>query len=115
MTNPATKPTTTTEETPAKQAPKTGERIPIAIKELHVSTGNPHGATLPVPGRDGGLSHVAHRVIAGVMDGVKTEIDWRPWMRMYVVSVSRNNEAPRVFTMPETWACAVPLDPASLR
>lgn len=112
-TNDATK--SSTEARNAAPPAKAGERTPIPIKELHVTTGNPHGATLPVPGRDGGFSHVAHRVIAGTADGTVTEIDWRPWMRMYVVSVRRNKEEPRVFMMPETWACAVPIDPSSLR
>ena len=97
-----------------------GERVPIAITKLLISHANPHGVKLPY-GPNGENARIVHHVKSGVDGDVRTEIEWRPWMRMYRVTrmkkVTRTGKdgkevltwepMGRPFLIPESWCCAI--------
>lgn len=67
------------------------DRVGIPVKFLLIVSDNPSGIRIPI-NKDGRPSEkLEHKLIAGEdADGlVKTEIEWRPWMRHHRVVRSR--------------------------
>jgi hypothetical protein len=77
--------TDTAQQPKAPAAKPTAERTPIAIDQLHFTTANPAGLKLP-DGPEGKGEKVIARLFAGVYGDVKTEIEHRPWMRVFRVT-----------------------------
>lgn len=114
---------TETIESKTAPAPKRAaaplERTPIRIERLLISHHNPGGVELP-SGHDGkGLKRL-HSVTAGVQGDVLTEIEHRPWMRVFRVTMSKRvrldsggerwEAIGKPFHIPDTWAVSVPAD-----
>jgi hypothetical protein len=116
---------TTPNEAPKPQQPRPQtERSPIPIERLLITVMNPSGVELP-HGNDGKSVRRVHTVIAGTEGDIKTEIEHRPWMRVFRVTklkrVSRTDEKAkkevvefvpmgRPFHIPDSWAVSVPTE-----
>lgn len=110
---------------PAPKQPKTPSepaRTPIRVDKLLIAHSNPNGIRLP-DGSEGKSDKMQHTVEAGEKSDIKTEIDFRPWLRMYRVAKSRKvtrtvgdkevaSWAPmgKPFFIPEAWAVCVLAD-----
>jgi hypothetical protein len=116
---------TTPNEAPKPQQPRPQtERTPIPIERLLITVMNPSGVELP-HGNDGKSVRRVHTVIAGTEGDIKTEIEHRPWLRVFRVAkarrVTRTDEKSKkevetwepmgkAFTIPDSWAVAVPAE-----
>lgn len=99
-----------------------GDRTPIRIEKLLIAHANAHGVNLP-DGIDGKSQRLNHTVKAGIEGDVKTDIEHRPWLRVFRVTktkrVTRTEGKQEVeswvpmgrpFHLPDTWAVSVPGD-----
>lgn len=107
-----------------------GDRTPVRIKRLIFKSDGPGsriGIRLP-HGHDGRGEDVAAGLLAGVAGDVTTEIEHRPWLRVF--HVTRTKRSTRTdkdkagndieveswipmgepFHIPDTWAVSVPAD-----
>ena len=71
-----------------KSAAKPADRTPIPIRRLMFASANPHGIPLP-SGPDGRSEKISPNLHAGIHGDVKTEIEHRPWMRVFRVTRSK--------------------------
>ena len=112
---------------PKPVAPKpVGDRQPIPIEKLLFSAG-PNVASVKLPsGPEGKSERICPFLNSGVDGDVKTEIEHRPWMRVFRVTrtkrVTRSGigkDAKEVvsweplgktFHVPDVWAVSVPVD-----
>lgn len=65
-----------------------GERQPLRIERLTIVHMKPDGIPMP-DGYDGQGTRTRHTVKAGIEGDVKTEIDHRPWLRVFRVTRMR--------------------------
>lgn len=119
MTDTAQQPKTATAPKPA------GDRMPIPIERLMFTSPNVHGVKLP-DGAEGKGERIKPNLIAGMDGDVKTEIEHRPWMRVFRVVRSKRvtrsgvgKDAKEVVTfepmgkpfhIPDTWAVSIPAE-----
>lgn len=119
MTDTAQQPKPTTPQKPA------GERTPIPIERLMFTSPNVHGVKLP-DGQDGRGERIKPNLTAGMEGDVRTEIEHRPWMRVFRVTRSKRitrsgigKDAKEVVTwepmgkafhIPDNWAVSVPVE-----
>lgn len=119
-------------ETPQQKPiakPATGEqprdRTPIPIEKLFFTAPNVHGIKIP-DGPEGKGERIKPNLTAGIDGDVKTEIEHRPWMRVFrVVKTKRvtrsgiGKDAKEIVTweplgkpfhIPDTWAVSVPVE-----
>lgn len=114
--------------TPPPQKLKTAqpgvERVPIPIERLIFNTSNPAGLKLP-DGPEGKGERIVHNVVAGELGDIRTEIDHRPWLRVFRVTklkkVTRTDEKTkkevanwvpmgRPFHIPDCSAVSIPVE-----
>lgn len=113
--------------TPPKQPQQRSspDRTPIPIERLLITVMNPSGVELP-HGQDGKSVRRVHTVVAGEEGGISTEIEHRPWMRVFRVTrlrkITRTDPKDpkkeltswtpmgRPFHVPESWAVSIPLE-----
>lgn len=114
MTNtPDPKPTKPTGD-PARQ--------PIAVDRLLITHTNPHGVKMP-EGPEGRGEKMQHSLKSSTEGDIKTEIEFRPWMRAFRVKrtqrVTHTENGKEVatwkamgkpFYIHETWAVWVPVE-----
>lgn len=104
------------------QKKPTADRVPIRIEKLILVSANAYGLKVP-DGTDGRGERIIPHLTAGIQGDVKTEIEHRPWLRMYRVQKSRRitqtengrsvelwHPMGRAFQVPETLAVAVLAD-----
>jgi hypothetical protein len=100
------------------------ERAPIQIERLQFTTANPHGLSVPY-GPDGKSEKIVPNLTAGESGDVRTEIEHRPWMRVFRVTrlkkVTRTDEKTKQevvswvpmgkpFHIPDIVAVSTPVD-----
>ncbi len=108
---------------PQQQRPQ-GERTPIPIARLLITHVNPAGVEVP-SGPDGKSVRRVHNIVTGIEGDVRTEIDYRPWLRVFRVTkakkVTRSGKdgkgevvtwepMGRAFFIPDSWAISEPLE-----
>lgn len=105
-----------------KQKPS-ADRTPIPIEKLLITVMNPSGVELP-HGSKGESVRRLHTVLAGMEGDIKTEIEHRPWTRVFRITRTRKvtrsgangkeivsfEPHGKPFHMPDTWAVSVPVD-----
>lgn len=116
---------TTPNEAPKPQQPRPqAERTPIPIERLLITVMNPSGVELP-HGQDGKSVRRVHTVAAGIEGDISTEIEHRPWMRVFRVTklrrLTRTDEKTKKevdswvpmgkpFHIPDSWAVSIPAE-----
>lgn len=100
-----------------------GERTPIPIARLLITAVNPSGVEVP-HGPEGKSVTRRHTIQNGIEGDVKTEIDHRPWLRVFRVTRMKRttrsgpngkeieNWEPmgRPFHIPDSWAISEPVE-----
>lgn len=107
---------------PQKPQPKPDNRTPIPIDLLLIATANAAGVEVPRGQKNESRERVPF-IKAGVSNDIETKIEWRPWLRVYVVKRSKRVERTekgkqvvtwepqgKAFTVPEAWCVAVPAE-----
>src|SRR3990167_10114207 len=102
-----------------QKPPADQSRKPIPIERLVFTSPNPHGVKLP-DGLDGRGERILPNLTAGDHGGVKIEIEWRPWVRVFRVTRSKKvthtgkdgeivtfEAMGKPFHVPDTWAVSV--------
>lgn len=110
---------------PKTQPPKqTGpDRTPIPVEKLIFISANPHGLSVPF-GPEGKSDKMLAYLVAGEHSDTKTEIEHRPWMRVFRVVKSKKvtrtgkdgkevaswEPMGKAFHVPDACAVSVPAD-----
>jgi hypothetical protein len=111
----------TTKQNP-QQRPQS-ERTPIQIARLLITAVNPSGVEVP-HGPEGKSVKRAHTIQSGMEGDIKTEIDHRPWLRVFRVTKMKRTTRTgpsgkeiesyepmgRPFHIPDSWAISEPVE-----
>lgn len=92
---------------------------PIRVAKLMIAHASAHGVRVPFPARD--TTEIEHTITAEIREGLKTEIEFRPWLRHHRVArfdrVTKTENGKESVTwklrgeffIPETWATWAPV------
>lgn len=105
-----------------QQGKPQGERVPIRIKRLMLWSDKPTMMGIRIPqGTESKGEEQKHDLLAGIQGNDKTEIEHRPWMRVFRVTRWRRQTStgPKgeietwvpwgdPFHIPDVWAVSIP-------
>lgn len=92
-----------TNEAKNEKQPSAQKQEGIRVAQLLIAGANPQGIRVPHGDArgNGGHNHMAHTIVSGIHGDLKTEIEYRPWMRHFRVTCSRKHTQQEVKNEPE--------------